>query len=109
METQIYEDIVLVLGLQGEFRGQCLPPGDASVFAAVDIAWFAFFAKLSLSREVIFETFTAILYDIILYSTVTERREGIPNFEEVNLRALNVLSLKRVLTQSFCRAGRHRK
>ncbi|EEH51064.1 uncharacterized protein MICPUCDRAFT_54765 [Micromonas pusilla CCMP1545] len=44
-------------------RGQCLPPGDASVFAAVDIAWLYFFTKLALSREAIFESHTAILYD----------------------------------------------
>ena len=83
MNTQVYEEIIQVLGLQGEFRGQCLPPGDASVFAPVDIALFAFFAKLSLSKAVIIDSFTSLLYDVILYSTVTERLEGIPIFEEV--------------------------
>lgn len=72
---QVYEEIVLILGLQGEFRGQCLPPGDATVFAPIDIAWLAFFAKLSLSQDVVFESFTAILYDVILFSMVTERAE----------------------------------
>ena len=83
MNTQVYEEIIQVLGLQGEFRGQCLPPGDASVFAPVDIALFAFFAKLSLSKAVIIDSFTSLLYDVILFSTVTERLVGIPIFEEV--------------------------
>jgi hypothetical protein len=83
VSPQIYEEIVLILGLQGEFRGQCLPPGDVSVFAAIDIAWLAFFAKLSLTQEIIFESFTAILYDVILFSTITERFGEIQLFEEV--------------------------
>jgi hypothetical protein len=83
MNTQVYEEIVKILGLQGEFRGQCFPPGDASVFAPVDIAFFAFFAKLSLSKAFIIDSFTSLLYDVILFSTVTERVEGIPIFDEV--------------------------
>jgi hypothetical protein len=43
-------EIVLVLGLQGEFRGQCLPPGDVSVFAPIDLAWLQFFVRVSLLR-----------------------------------------------------------
>jgi len=73
---KIYEEIILVLGLQPEFRGQGLPPGDVSVFAPVDIAWVYFFAKLALSREALFESFTALLYDVILFSTITERPNG---------------------------------
>lgn len=82
---KVYEEIVLVLGLAGEFRGQCLPPGDVSVFAPIDLAWLQFFAKLALSREVVFDRFTAILYDIILFSTITERNELNSIFDEVNI------------------------
>ena len=64
-------------------RGQCLPPGDASVFAAVDIAWLYFFTKLVFSREAIFESHTAILYDVILFSTITDRpNEFLPLLDE---------------------------
>lgn len=74
--------VVQVLGLQPEFRGQGLPPGDVSVFAAVDAAWLYFFAKLALSREALFDSHTALLYDVILFSTVTERPDGTLPFAE---------------------------
>ena len=38
---------------------------------------------LSLTQEIIFESFTAILYDVILFSTITERFGEIQLFEEV--------------------------
>ena len=65
-------------------RGQGLPPGDVSVFAPVDVAWLHFFAKLALSREALFDSHTALLYDVILFSTVTERPDGaLPLVDEV--------------------------
>ena len=55
-----------------------------SVFAPVDVAWLFFFAKLALSREALFDSHTALLYDVILFSTVTERPDGaLPLVEEV--------------------------
>lgn len=96
---QVYEEIVLILGLHGEFRGQCLPPGDATVFAPIDIAWLAFFAKLSMSQDAVFESFTAILYDVILFSTVTERAEDFTLLiDEVRIESFILAVL--VLTRS---------
>ena len=96
---QVYEEIVLILGLQGEFRGQCLPPGDATVFAPIDIAWLAFFAKLSMGQDAVFESFTAILYDVILFSTVTERAEDFTLLiDEVRIESFILAVL--VLTRS---------
>lgn len=47
-----------------------------SVFAPVDVAWLYFFTKLALSREALFHSHTALLYDVILFSTITERPDG---------------------------------
>ena len=50
----------------------------------MDVAWLYFFAKLALSREALFDSHTALLYDVILFSTVTERPDGaLPLVEEV--------------------------
>jgi hypothetical protein len=61
-----------------EFRGQGLPPGDFNAFAPVDLAWLYFFTKLALSREALFESHTAILYDAILGMTIPGRPDGVP-------------------------------
>ena len=105
LSSQIYEELVLVLGLQPEFRGQGLPPGDVSVFAAIDVAWISFFAKLALSREALFESHTALLYDIILFSTVTERPAGsFATIEQESIRfTLCVFSIMLLSQQHSCR------
>ena len=68
---------MLLLGLEREFRGSCLPPGDASAFAITDTAWLAFFAKLAFSKDIFLESFTAIMYDIMLFSLISDREEVI--------------------------------
>ena len=68
---------MLLLGLEREFRGSCLPPGDASAFAITDAAWLAFFAKLAFSKDMFLESFTAIMYDIMLFSLISDREEVI--------------------------------
>ena len=62
-------------GLEREFRGSCLPPGDASAFAPVDAAWLSFFAKLAFSKEAFLESFTAIMYDIMMFALLADRDE----------------------------------
>ena len=62
-------------GLEREFRGSCLPPGDASAFAPVDAAWLSFFAKLAFSKEAFLESFTAIMYDIMMFGLLADRDE----------------------------------
>jgi len=72
---QLHEEILLLLGLEREFRGSCL--GDASAFAITDAAWLAFFAKLAFSKDMFLESFTAIMYDIMLFSLISDREEVI--------------------------------
>ena len=66
---------MFITGLEREFRGSCLPPGDASAFAPVDVAWLSFFAKLAFSKEAFLESFTAIMYDIMMFALLADRDE----------------------------------
>jgi hypothetical protein len=68
----LYEQLVLALGLQLELSGRCLPAGDVSVWAPVDAAWLAFFARLGLDAQVLLAgAAVPLLYDILLFSWVT--------------------------------------
>ncbi len=68
----IFEQLVRALGLQLELGGRCLPAGDVSVWAPVDAAWLAFFARVGLDAEVLLAGATVpLLYDVLLFSWIT--------------------------------------
>jgi hypothetical protein len=68
----IYEQLILALGLQHELGGRCLPAGDVSVWAPVDAAWLAFFARLGLDKEVLLAgAAVPLLYDVLLFGWLT--------------------------------------
>ena len=81
-----------------------------SAFAPVDAAWLFFFTKLVLSREALFESHTALLYDIILGMTISERPGGLsaaPLIDEERSATENSNKKKNNFTESFkctCRA-----
>ena len=45
--------------------------------AITDAAWLAFLAKLAFSKDMFLESFTAIMYDIMLFSLISDREEVI--------------------------------